>query len=122
MMGADLLHTLVATDNSLAKSADEQALMYQFLEWKVNNIDNADDVRISLKKLNDVLKSSTYLCSNSMKAIDVLLTMSLGKILVNFTHFEKETLGNVLRWYTQVSSEAKQPLPPVFFQRMPIYH
>ncbi|KAF5394265.1 hypothetical protein PHET_11941 [Paragonimus heterotremus] len=107
-----MVGSVVTPRFSSARSADEQALMYQFLEWKVKNVDNADDVRVSLK-------SSTYLCSNSLKAIDVLLTMSLGKIL--FTYFEKEAMGNVLRWYTQVSNEAKQPLRPIFFQRMPIY-
>ncbi|CAL8092524.1 unnamed protein product [Calicophoron daubneyi] len=123
-MTADDVEFLASVTEKLkARDVDEQALTYQFLEWKAQKLNDNPDVKQLLARLKEVdthLVSSTFLCGERLTAVDILLTKTLGQFLCNLSFQEKESIGNVLRWYNQVASESGSS-PRVIFQRMALY-
>ncbi|KAG5448396.1 Eukaryotic translation elongation factor 1 epsilon-1 [Clonorchis sinensis] len=107
-----------------AVSADEQALAYQFLEWKVIKFDPSSasgHVWSALKEYNEMLSSRTYLASNRIANIDILLGRALFPFIEKLNSQEKEQVGNLLRWYTLIASNSSSNLPTIPFQRLPMY-
>ncbi|NXY81037.1 MCA3 factor, partial [Alcedo cyanopectus] len=110
----------------LGSSAEEKAVVQQWLEYRVTRVDGGsskEDTRQILKDLNMHLEDKVYLAGNVFTLADILMYYGLHHVMVELTVQEKETFLNVSRWFSHIQQlpGLRQHLPPVVFLKNRLY-
>lgn len=111
----------------LGHTAEEKALVNQWMEYRITKIDPCEnDVRSMqgvLKELNSYLTDKVFFVGHRFTLADVLLYRSLHRIFMELSFYDKQHLIHLSRWFNQVQHTpgVKQHLSEVFFQRSNIY-
>ncbi|XP_027702003.1 eukaryotic translation elongation factor 1 epsilon-1 isoform X1 [Vombatus ursinus] len=113
-------------EHLLGNTAEEKALVQQWLEYKVTQIDghsNKDDIRSILKDLNSYLEDKVYFAGNNFTVADVLLYYGLHRFIVDLTFQEKEKYINMSRWFSHIQHYPgiRQHLSSVVFIKNRLY-
>ncbi|XP_054983178.1 eukaryotic translation elongation factor 1 epsilon-1 isoform X1 [Sorex araneus] len=113
-------------EHLLGSTAEEQALVQQWMECRVTRLrDHAsrEDVRALLKDLNAYLEDKAYVTGHRLTLADALLYYGLHRFIVELTVQEKEKYLNVSRWFCHVQHcpGLRQSLPAVVFVRNRLY-
>nr|XP_019600981.1 PREDICTED: eukaryotic translation elongation factor 1 epsilon-1 isoform X2 [Rhinolophus sinicus] len=69
----------------LGSTAEEKAIVQQWLEYRVTRVDghtNKDDIRILLKDLNSYLEDKVYLTGYNFTLADILLYYGLHRFII----------------------------------------
>uniref|UniRef100_A0A452SMN8 Eukaryotic translation elongation factor 1 epsilon-1 n=1 Tax=Ursus americanus TaxID=9643 RepID=A0A452SMN8_URSAM len=88
-------------EHLLGSTAEEKAIVQQWLEYKVTQVDghfSKDDIHTLLKDLNSYLEDKVYLTGYNFTLADILLYYGLHCFRVDLTVQEKEEYLNVSRW------------------------
>uniref|UniRef100_A0A8B9U6J5 Eukaryotic translation elongation factor 1 epsilon-1 n=1 Tax=Anas zonorhyncha TaxID=75864 RepID=A0A8B9U6J5_9AVES len=89
----------------LGSTAEEKAVVQQWLEYRVTRVDRCsskEDTRTILKDLNTHLEDKVYLAGNSFTLADILMYYGLHHVMVDLTVQEKEKYLNVSRWFNHI--------------------
>ncbi|XP_067838064.1 eukaryotic translation elongation factor 1 epsilon-1 [Heptranchias perlo] len=89
----------------LGSTAEKSAIVQQWLEYRVTQIDNCnsqEDIRMILKELNCYLEDKVYLAGNSFTLADILLYNGLHPIVAGLSHEDREKYVNVSRWFNHI--------------------
>ncbi|XP_060045182.1 eukaryotic translation elongation factor 1 epsilon-1 [Erinaceus europaeus] len=110
----------------LGNTAEEKAIVQQWLEYRVTRIDGPcgkEEVRILLKDLNSYLEDKVYLTGYNFTLADVLLYYGLHRFIVDLTVQEKEKYLNVSRWFCHIQHYPgiRQHLSDVIFVKNRLY-
>ncbi|XP_014377254.1 eukaryotic translation elongation factor 1 epsilon-1 isoform X2 [Alligator sinensis] len=110
----------------LGNTAEEKAIVQQWLEYRVIQVDgqsNKEDTRIILKDLNSYLEDKVYLAGNNFTLADILMYYGLHHIMVDLTVQEKEKYLNVSRWFNHVQHYPgiRQHLSSIVFIKNRLY-
>ncbi|XP_054047693.1 eukaryotic translation elongation factor 1 epsilon-1 isoform X1 [Rissa tridactyla] len=113
-------------DQLLGSTAEEKAVVQQWLEYRVTRVDGGsskEDTRIILKDLNIHLEDKVYLAGNIFTLADVLMYYGLHHIMVDLTVQEKEKYLNVSRWFSHIQHYpgVRQHLSKVIFMKNRLY-
>ncbi|XP_072459877.1 eukaryotic translation elongation factor 1 epsilon-1 isoform X2 [Notamacropus eugenii] len=85
-------------EHLLGNTAEEKALVQQWLEYKVTRIDghsNKEDIRSILKDLNSYLEDKVYFAGNSFTVADILLYYGLHRFIIkNLKPIDKNYLSH----------------------------
>lgn len=95
-------------EHLLGSSAEEKAVVQQWLEFRVTRVDgqsSKDDIRTVLKDLNSYLEDKVYLTGYNFTLADILLYYGLHRFIVCKEDWRKNRLS---------LSEAILPLSPIF--------
>ena len=93
----------------LGNTVEEQALVRQWLEYAVCNVNHVDVPHVSkqvLKDVNGVLAERTYVAGTSLSLADIVLYHLLFKVVNNLTFQEKEQFIHLSRWYNNLQQDA----------------
>ncbi|XP_049511043.1 eukaryotic translation elongation factor 1 epsilon-1 isoform X2 [Panthera uncia] len=110
----------------LGSTAEEKAVVQQWLEYRVTRVDghcSKDDVRTLLKDLNSYLEDKVYLTGYNFTLADILLYYGLHRFMVDLTVQEKEKYLNVSRWFCHIQHYPgiRQHLSTVVFIKNRLY-
>ncbi|NXE48460.1 MCA3 factor, partial [Casuarius casuarius] len=110
----------------LGSTAEEKAVVQQWLEYRVTQVDGCsskEDTRIILKDLNMYLEDKVYLAGNSFTLADILMYYGLHPIMADLTVQEKEEYLNVSRWFNHIQHYpgVRQHLSNVIFIKNRLY-
>ncbi|XP_051655243.1 eukaryotic translation elongation factor 1 epsilon-1 isoform X1 [Manacus candei] len=110
----------------LGNTAEEKAVVQQWLEYRVTRVNGGsskEDTRIILKDLNIHLEDKVYLAGNIFTLADVLMYYGLHHIMVDLTVQEKEKYLNVSRWFNHIQHYpgVRQHLSNVVFIKNRLY-
>ncbi|XP_067424461.1 eukaryotic translation elongation factor 1 epsilon-1 isoform X1 [Emydura macquarii macquarii] len=110
----------------LGKTAEERAVVQQWLEYRVTQIglpSNKEDIRIILKDLNLYLEDKVYLARNNFTLADILMYYGLHQIIADLTVQEKEKYLNVSRWFNHIQHYPgiRQHLSSIIFMKNRLY-
>ncbi|XP_025970639.1 eukaryotic translation elongation factor 1 epsilon-1 isoform X3 [Dromaius novaehollandiae] len=110
----------------LGSTAEEKAVVQQWLEYRVTRVDGCsskEDTRIILKDLNTYLEDKVYLAGNSFTLADILMYYGLHPIMADLTVQEKEKYLNVSRWFNHIQHYpgVRQHLSNVIFIKNRLY-
>ncbi|XP_068787995.1 eukaryotic translation elongation factor 1 epsilon-1 [Struthio camelus] len=110
----------------LGSTAEEKAVVQQWLEYRVTRVDgrsSKEDTRIILKDLNTYLEDKVYLAGNSFTLADILMYYGLHPVMVDLTVQEKEKYLNVSRWFNHIQHYpgVRQHLSNVIFIKNRLY-
>ncbi|XP_045860099.1 eukaryotic translation elongation factor 1 epsilon-1 [Meles meles] len=110
----------------LGNTAEEKAIVQQWLEYRVTRVDghsNKDDIRTLLKDLNSYLEDKVYLTGYNFTLADILLYYGLHRFIVDLTVQEKEKYLNVSRWFCHIQHYPgiRQHLSVVVFIKNRLY-
>uniref|UniRef100_A0A8D0L5Q7 Eukaryotic translation elongation factor 1 epsilon-1 n=1 Tax=Sphenodon punctatus TaxID=8508 RepID=A0A8D0L5Q7_SPHPU len=110
----------------LGSNAEEKAIVRQWLEYRVTQIDgqsNKDDIRIILKDLNLYLEDKVYVTGNNFTLADILMYYGLHSIIADLTVQEKEKYLNVSRWFNHIQHYpgVRQHLSNIVFIKNRLY-
>ncbi|XP_019398652.1 PREDICTED: eukaryotic translation elongation factor 1 epsilon-1 [Crocodylus porosus] len=110
----------------LGNTAEEKAVVQQWLEYRVTQVDgqsNKEDTRIILKDLNSYLEDKVYLAGNNFTLADILMYYGLHHIMVDLTVQEKEKYLNVSRWFNHIQHYPgiRQHLSSIVFIKNRLY-
>ncbi|XP_068959619.1 eukaryotic translation elongation factor 1 epsilon-1 [Petaurus breviceps papuanus] len=113
-------------EHLLGNTAEEKALVQQWLEYKVTRIDghsNKEDIRSILKDLNSYLEDKVYFAGNNFTVADILLYYGLHRFIVDLTFQEKEKYMNMSRWFSHIQHYPgiRQHLSSVVFIKNRLY-
>ncbi|XP_075410253.1 eukaryotic translation elongation factor 1 epsilon-1 [Tenrec ecaudatus] len=113
-------------ESLLGSTAEEKAVVQQWLEYRVTQVDghsSKDDIRILLKELNSYLEDKVYLTGYNFTLADILLYYGLHHFIVELTVQEKEKYLNVSRWFGHIQHHPgiKQHLTSVVFIKNRLY-
>ncbi|XP_054840688.1 eukaryotic translation elongation factor 1 epsilon-1-like isoform X2 [Eublepharis macularius] len=92
-------------DQLLGSTAEEKAIVQQWLEYRVTQVDNQsskEESRIILKDLNSYLEDKVYVTGNNFTLADILMYYGLHHIIADLTVQEKEKYLNVSRWFNHI--------------------
>ncbi len=106
--------------------AVERALIAQWLEYRVTDIDRCHgekDISTILKELNTYLATRTYFIGDRFTLPDMLLAYSLHSAVAGLTFQEKEKYVHLSRWFDNIQSleGVRQHQPPAYFIKNLIY-
>ncbi|XP_005306013.2 eukaryotic translation elongation factor 1 epsilon-1 [Chrysemys picta bellii] len=110
----------------LGSTAEEKAIVQQWLEYRVTQIaghSNKEDIRIILKDLNLYLEDKVYLARNNFTLADILMYYGLHHIIAELTVQEKEKYLNVSRWFNHIQyyPGIRQHLSNIIFMKNRLY-
>ncbi|XP_061777896.1 eukaryotic translation elongation factor 1 epsilon-1 [Nerophis ophidion] len=109
----------------LGVSAEDRAIVHQWLEYRVSKLDGCskDDIRTVLKDLNVYLQDKVYMAGNYFTLADVLMYYGIHPLIADLTLQEKEHYLNVTRWFNHIQHHAgiRHHLRPVVVIRNRIY-
>ncbi|KAJ8279594.1 hypothetical protein COCON_G00066600 [Conger conger] len=109
----------------LGSSAEQRALVQQWLEYRVTKLDNCpkEDIKTIFKDLNLYLEDKVYLAGNNFTLADTLMYYGIHHIMVDLAVQEKEKWANVTRWFDHVQHYpgVRHHLPPVVVLRNRFY-
>uniref|UniRef100_A0A8V0YIK9 Eukaryotic translation elongation factor 1 epsilon-1 n=1 Tax=Gallus gallus TaxID=9031 RepID=A0A8V0YIK9_CHICK len=110
----------------LGSSAEEKAVVHQWLEYRVTQVgrqSSREDTRTVLKDLNAHLEDKVYLAGNSFTLADILMYYGLHHVMVDLTVQEKEIYLNVSRWFNHIQHYpgVRQHLTNVIFIKNRLY-
>ncbi|XP_025928675.1 eukaryotic translation elongation factor 1 epsilon-1 isoform X1 [Apteryx rowi] len=110
----------------LGSTAEEKAVVQQWLEYRVTRVDGCsseEDTRIILKDLNAYLEDKVYLAGNSFTLADILMYYGLHPVMADLTVQEKEKYLNVSRWFNHIQHYpgVRQHLSNVIFIKNRLY-
>ncbi|XP_023600860.1 eukaryotic translation elongation factor 1 epsilon-1 isoform X2 [Myotis lucifugus] len=110
----------------LGSTAEEKAIVQQWLEYRVTQVDgnsNKEDIRILLKDLNSYLEDKVYLTGYNFTLADIVLYYGLHRFIVDLTVQEKEKYLNVSRWFCHIQHYPgiRQHLSSVVFIKNRLY-
>ncbi|XP_027755524.1 eukaryotic translation elongation factor 1 epsilon-1 [Empidonax traillii] len=113
-------------DQLLGNTAEEKAVVQQWLEYRVTRVNGGsskEDTRIILKDLNMHLEDKVYLAGNVFTLADILMYYGLHQIMVDLTVQEKEKYLNVSRWFNHIQHYpgVRQHLSNVVFIKNRLY-
>ncbi|TPP63133.1 hypothetical protein FGIG_03094 [Fasciola gigantica] len=104
-----------------ATTLDEQALTYQYLEWRVQNIHDNRLEKCVLEELNQMILPRAFLAGSRLTAVDLLLALDLRQSLESLSPPQQEALGSLIRWYNAVAVRSEGKLTQIPIHRMPLY-
>lgn len=109
----------------LGRTAEERAVIQQWLEYRVSRLDGCakEDIKMILKDLDSYLEDKVYLAGNQISIADPLLYYGLHHIIVDLAVQEKEKYLNVTRWFDHMQNYpgVRHHLPPVVVLRNRVY-
>ncbi|KAM9576181.1 eukaryotic translation elongation factor 1 epsilon-1 [Guaruba guarouba] len=110
----------------LGSTAEEKAVVQQWLEYRVTQVDvssSKEDTTIILKDLNIHLEDKVYLAGNIFTLADILMYYGLHHVMVELTVQEKEKYLNVSRWFNHIQHYpgVRQHLSNVVFIKNRLY-
>ncbi|XP_056220436.1 eukaryotic translation elongation factor 1 epsilon-1 isoform X1 [Seriola aureovittata] len=109
----------------LGNSAENRAVVQQWLEYRVTKLNNCtkDDIKTILKDLNLYLQDKVYLAENQFTLADILLYYGIQPIIVDLAIQEQEQYVNVTRWFDHIQHYPgiRRHLSPVVVLRNRIY-
>ncbi|KAL2085471.1 hypothetical protein ACEWY4_018791 [Coilia grayii] len=109
----------------LGASAEERAVIQQWLEYRVARLDGCakEDIKTILKDLNAYLEDKVYLAGNHISLADPLMYYGLHHIITDLAVQEKEKYLNVTRWFDHMQHYpgVRHHLPPVVVLRNRVY-
>ncbi|KAK6491866.1 eukaryotic translation elongation factor 1 epsilon-1-like [Huso huso] len=110
----------------LGNTAEEKAIVQQWLEYRVTQIDGhrgKDETRTVLKDLNQYLEDKVYLAGDDFTLADILVYYGLHPIMTELAVQEKEKYVNVSRWFNHIQHYPgiRQHLPPVVVLKNRLY-
>ncbi|KAM4705471.1 eukaryotic translation elongation factor 1 epsilon-1 [Rhinophrynus dorsalis] len=110
----------------LGASIEEKAMVQQWLEYRVTNINRIsckEDIRNILKDLNSYLEDKVYLAGNLITLADILVYYGLHPAIADLSIQEKETYINVSRWFNHIQHYPgiRQHLPSLVFIKNRLY-
>ncbi|XP_064559491.1 eukaryotic translation elongation factor 1 epsilon-1 isoform X2 [Zonotrichia leucophrys gambelii] len=110
----------------LGSTAEEKAVVQQWLEYRVTRVNGGsskEDTRTILKDLNMHLEDKVYLAGNIFTLADILMYYGLHYIMVDLTVQEKEKYLNVSRWFNHIQHYpgVRQHLSDVVFIKNRLY-
>ncbi|XP_062355081.1 eukaryotic translation elongation factor 1 epsilon-1 [Cinclus cinclus] len=113
-------------DQLLGNTAEEKAVVQQWLEYRVTRVNGGsskEDTRTILKDLNIHLEDKVYLAGNIFTLADILMYYGLHHIVVDLTVQEKEKYLNVSRWFNHIQHYpgVRQHLSNVVFIKNRLY-
>ncbi|XP_074127359.1 eukaryotic translation elongation factor 1 epsilon-1 [Sminthopsis crassicaudata] len=113
-------------EHLLGSTAEEKAVVQQWLEYRVTRIgghSSKEDIRTMLKDLNSYLEDKVYLTGNNFTLADILLYYGLHRFIVDLTFQEKEKYLNVSRWFSHIQHYPgiRQHLSNVVFIKNRLY-
>ncbi|KAK2534146.1 Eef1e1 [Columba guinea] len=113
-------------DQLLGSTAEEKAVVQQWLEYRVTQVDGGsskEDTTTILKNLNIHLEDKVYLAGNTFTLADILMYYGLHHIMLDLTVQEKEKYLNVSRWFNHIQHYpgVRQHLSNVIFIKNRLY-
>lgn len=113
-------------EHLLGSTAEEKAIVQQWLEFRVTRVDghsSKEDTQTLLKDLNSYLEDKVYLAGHSITLADILLYYGLHRFIVDLTVQEKEKYLNVSRWFCHIQHypDIRQHLSSVVFVKNRLY-
>ncbi|CAK6951896.1 eukaryotic translation elongation factor 1 epsilon-1 [Scomber scombrus] len=109
----------------LGDSAENRAVVQQWLEYRVSKLDvcTKEDVKTILKDLNLYLQDKVYLAGNHFTLADALVYNGIHPKIVDLAVQEKEQYVNVTRWFDHIQHYpgVRHHLPPIVVLRNRIY-
>ncbi|KAG9347838.1 hypothetical protein AGOR_G00174380 [Albula goreensis] len=109
----------------LGVSAEQRAVVQQWLEFRVTKLDDCprEEVKNVLKDLNQYLEDKVYLAGNDFTLADTLMYYGIHHIMVDLAVQEKEKYVNLSRWFDHVQHYpgVRHHLPPVVVLRNRFY-
>ncbi|KAM3679863.1 LOW QUALITY PROTEIN: eukaryotic translation elongation factor 1 epsilon-1 [Ammospiza maritima maritima] len=110
----------------LGSTAEEKAVVQQWLEYRVTRVNGGsskEETRTILKDLNMHLEDKVYLAGNIFTLADILMYYGLHHIMVDLTVQEKEKYLNVSRWFNHIQHYpgVRQHLSDVVFIKNRLY-
>lgn len=110
----------------LGSTAEEKAVVQQWLEYRVTRVNGGsskEDTRTVLKDLNMHLEDKVYLAGSIFTLADILMYYGLHHIMVDLTVQEKEKYLNVSRWFNHIQHYpgVRQHLSDVVFIKNRLY-
>uniref|UniRef100_A0A8C6XQ19 Eukaryotic translation elongation factor 1 epsilon-1 n=1 Tax=Naja naja TaxID=35670 RepID=A0A8C6XQ19_NAJNA len=111
----------------LGNTAEEKAIVQQWLEYRVVQIDKQstkEEIRTNLKDLNLYLEDKVYIAGNNFTLADILLYYGLHQIIADLTVQEKEKYLNVSRWFNHIQHYPgiRQHLSSIIFMKNRLYN
>ncbi|KAJ8277541.1 hypothetical protein GJAV_G00076370 [Gymnothorax javanicus] len=109
----------------LGSSAEERAVVQQWLEFRVTKLDNCpkEEIKIILKDLHQYLEDKVYLAGYNFTLADILMYYGIHHIMVDLAVQEKEKWANLTRWFDHIQHYpgVRHHLPPVVVSRNRFY-
>ncbi|XP_034982190.1 eukaryotic translation elongation factor 1 epsilon-1 [Zootoca vivipara] len=111
----------------LGSTIEEKAIVQQWLEYRVTQIDkqsSKEDIRLILKDLNSYLEDKVYITGHNFTLADILLYYGLHHIIADLTVQEKEKYLNVSRWFNHIQHYPgiRQHLSSIVFIKNRLYN
>lgn len=113
-------------EHLLGSTAEEKAMVQQWLEFRVTRVDghsSKEDTQTLLKDLNSYLEDKVYLAGHNITLADILLYYGLHRFIVDLTVQEKEKYLNVSRWFCHIQHypDIRQHLSSIVFIKNRLY-
>lgn len=109
----------------LGDSAENRAVVQQWLEYRVTKVDGGskEDARTIQKELNTYLEDKVYLAGNQFTLADIILYYGTHALITDMSVQEREQFVNVTRWFDHIQHVpgVRHRLPPVALLRNRIY-
>ncbi|XP_060680238.1 eukaryotic translation elongation factor 1 epsilon-1 [Hemiscyllium ocellatum] len=110
----------------LGSTAEESAIVQQWLEYRITRIDSCnsqEDRRIVLKELDCYLEDKVYLAGNSLTLADIMVYNGLHPVMAELNHEERERCVNVSRWFNHIQHcpGVRQHSAAIVFMRNRLY-
>ncbi|KAF3703455.1 Eukaryotic translation elongation factor 1 epsilon-1 [Channa argus] len=109
----------------LGSSADDRAVVQQWLEYTITKLQNCtkEDTKTILKDLSLYLRDKVYLAGSQITLADILMYYGIHAIIMDLTIQEKEQHVNVTRWFDHIQHYpgVRHHLPVVVVLRNRIY-
>ncbi|KAE8597882.1 hypothetical protein XENTR_v10016637 [Xenopus tropicalis] len=103
----------------LGSTAEEKAIVQQWLEYRISYIDRAS----SKEDIRNVLNDKVFVAGNTVTLADILIYYGLHPVITGLSVQEKETYINVSRWFSHIQNYPgiRQHLPSLVFIKNRIY-
>ncbi|XP_077209276.1 eukaryotic translation elongation factor 1 epsilon-1 [Paroedura picta] len=114
-------------DQLLGSTAEEKAIVQQWLEYRVTQVDkqsSKEETKTILKDLNSYLEDKVYVTGNNFTLADILMYYGLHHIIAALTIQEKEKYINVSRWFNHIQHYPgiRQHLSSIVFIKNRLYN
>ncbi|GFU29320.1 eukaryotic translation elongation factor 1 epsilon-1 [Nephila pilipes] len=102
---------------------EEQACVYQWLEYCLLRHQNSSQITDTLKDMNTYLQKKVYLAGNEFTLADLIMYLNLYETYSKLTFQDKETYFNLSRWFRQVQNVAcaQDLYPKICFAKTRMY-
>ncbi|XP_036377900.1 eukaryotic translation elongation factor 1 epsilon-1 [Megalops cyprinoides] len=109
----------------LGGSAEQRAVVQQWLEYRVTKLDNCpkEEIKTVLQDLNQYLEDKVYMAGDTFTLADTLMYYGIHHMMVDLAIQEKEKHANVSRWFDHVQHYpgVRHHLPLVVVLRNRLY-